>query len=395
MTTISHFGNIVLILVVLLSGGLQAAPAPLLEVDFGKGDRPIPTVDKEQQKVSGSLPAGWADDSTFQKQVDVRYDAVSEPDKTFLRVHHSGGKFQIKSDISDEATEETLYRLSLELRSAERSPVVVSIFEPGKPRKQLWTRLFDTSEIWNEASASFRLPPHKAPLNLMIWSFGDVTDIGKMSIIRETTSDLIERIKREHPDGDKAINLLHNTRFPLGIQSGWAIDRDHSDEDIELAADEKVIGPSGSPALKLHSTSPMFTEVTPFDIPWTFHPHVASIYARGKGALRLIVRGADRELAAANAQLKQDAWTRLVLPFQPVLLGTLYQLQFYSSGDVWIDALQVEPGKKEHDYASAMRAEVALGWPKSEVSAARIQFEDEPAIMDWAVTNGPADGHVM
>jgi hypothetical protein len=365
----------------------RAEPKTILETDFGAAKQPVQAVDKADQNVSGSLPKGWSDDSTFQKQVDVRYEPAQEPEKNFLRVHRaSSGKFQMKAVLDDSAAEETFYRLSIETRSFARSPIFVQIFEPGKPRKQLFSRQFDASEIWNESTATFRLPPHKAPINLLVWGWGDDADFGKFSLVRETTSDLIERLKKEHPDGDQARNLLRVSRFPLGLQSGSAIDRDHSDEEIEIAADEQVTGPSGAPALKLHSRSPMFTELAPFDIPWTFQPHVLSLSARGSGTLRVIMRSGDREVAAIDVALAPEKWTRQALPFQPTLLGGIHQVQLYSNGDAWIDALQVEPGKVATAYRAG--AEVALAWPRSDVSAARIQFDDEPPLMDYAVTLG-------
>ncbi len=379
----------------LLSFSISAEPTTILETDFGKADQKIQTIATDQHKVSGSLPAKWADDSTFQKEADVQYEPVTESDKAFLRVHRAGsGKFQMKSRLDDSSKEEAYYRLSIEVRNAARSPIFVQIFQPGKPRTQLFSRQFDASEIWNEASATFRLPPHKAPVDLLVWGWGDQSDFGKMTIVRERTNDLIARLKKEYPEGGKAQNLLSNTRFPLGILSGMAIDRDHSDEDL-LVAPDSVGAPSGSPALHLHSTTPMFTELPPFFIPWSFSPHVLSMSVHGTGTLRILMRGDDHEIAAQDAVVLKNAWSRNVLKFQPVLLGAIHQIQLYSNGDVWIDALQVEPGTKDTEYHSQTRAEIALGWPKSEVSAARIQFEDEPAVMDWAETDGPTDGHVM
>jgi hypothetical protein len=385
---------VLILFVIVLGQRAGAEPKTILDTDFGKADQPIQAGETADQKISGSLPAPWADDSTFQKEADVRYEPVKDPEKNFLRVHRaSSGKFQMKASLDDSATEETFYRLSIETRSFARSPIFVQVYQPGKPRKQLFSRQFDASEIWNESTATFRLPPHNAPIDLLVWGWGDESDFGKMSIVRETTSDLIARLKKEHPDGGEARNLLRVSRFPLGLQSGSAIDRDHSDEVMEVAADEKVVGPSGAPALKLHSASPMFTELSPFDIPWTFHPHVLSLQARGTGMLRIMMRSGDREVAAINATLKPDQWTRQVLPFQPTLLGAIHQVAFYTSGDVWIDALQVEPGKKASPYQS--RPEVALSWPKSEVSAARIQFEDEPPVLDYAVTGAPKDASLV
>src|SRR5207302_830360 len=80
--------------------------------------------------------------------------------------------------------------------------------------------------------------------------------------------------------------------------------------------------------------------------------------------------------------------------FNPSLLAQTHQLQLVSSGTIWIDAMQIEPGSAASDYQSRNRAEVSLAVSLGNASAARIQFIDEPPLIDFAVT-GKASGAIL
>ena len=183
------------------------------------------------------------------------------------------------------------------------------------------------------------------------------------------------------------------SRFPLGIQSGWGLDREHSDEQMEVRSDDTVIGPSGSPAMKLAVADSMRTEIAPFDVPWPFIPHTASLYVRGKGHLTLVVLVDGRQIAAADIDAA-DQWKRVACTFNPAMLAETHQLQLVTTGTLWIDAMQVEPGSSATEYQSALPCEVSLSLPPSQTSTPRIQFIDEPAAVDFAVT-GKFSGAVL
>src|SRR5205085_6614087 len=80
--------------------------------------------------------------------------------------------------------------------------------------------------------------------------------------------------------------------------------------------------------------------------------------------------------------------------FNPALLAQTHQLQLVTSGTIWIDAMQIEPGNAVTEYQSALSCEISLALPKSEASEPRIQFIDEPPVVDFAVT-GKASGAVL
>ena len=71
--------------------------------------------------------------------------------------------------------------------------------------------------------------------------------------------------------------------FPLGLQSGWSIDRDYSDGDqVQVDSDPKVPGPSGCAALRINATAKGIRLYSaPFAVPWSFETHVLSVSVRG------------------------------------------------------------------------------------------------------------------
>ena len=161
---------------------------------------------------------------------------------------------------------------------------------------------------------------------------------------------------------------------------------------MQVQADPSVIGPSGSPAAQTLSVADgMRTEIAPFDMPWPFLKHTASIFIRGKGHVTIVVLADGRQIAAADADAS-DAWKRMAVTFAPVMLAETHQLQLVTTGTVWVDAMQVEPGESPTPYKSAMPCEVsAAAVSPGEVSAARIQFIDKPATIDFAVTGNAKD----
>src|SRR5206468_1321063 len=92
-----------------------------------------------------------------------------------------------------------------------------------------------------------------------------------------------------------------------------------------------------------------------------------------------------------DADVNGDEWKRVSVRFSPAMLAETHQLQLVTSGTIWIDALQVEPGESATEYQSALPCEVSLAVPQSETSTPRIQFIEEPATIDFAVTGNASN----
>ncbi len=88
-----------------------------------------------------------------------------------------------------------------------------------------------------------------------------------------------------------------------------------------------------------------------------------------------------------------DRWQRIHLTFEPRLLADIYSVRFESkqSCDIYLDAMQVAPADEQTggpiEFAAQTPYEVALQVPASEASAARVQFDDEAAALNFCVTS--------
>ena len=162
------------------------------------------------------------------------------------------GRGRISIPVDTASAAPAFYRLTIASRDTTRTPVLVSIRTIGAPARALWSASLDPNETFTDREFVFQLDPHAERTALaMMTAQPHALEVGRIRLTRESRDDLIAQIKREHPDGDKRQNLCRISRFPLGIQSGWGLDREHSDEQMEVRTDESVIGPSGSPCVKL------------------------------------------------------------------------------------------------------------------------------------------------
>jgi hypothetical protein len=241
---------------------------------------------------------------------------------------------------------------------------------------------------WQSFSYDFRLTRFETKVGFFIGLEGVSTlDLSRLRLERLTRTDYIAELEEKYGGGTPR-NLLRITRFPLGLQSGWALDRDNSDgDDVVISPDPSCIGPSGAPSLHVKTSEPTRLYSAPFAVPLAFRPHVASLYVLGSGTLQITVRAEERAIADRTFTLEgKGQWERVQVRFSPVLMCPSYVLQLAFSSELHLDALQVEAGTAATPYAPQNDAEVSLGIPDSDASVARVQFTDEPARVLWCVT---------
>ena len=373
------------------AAGAAAPSAVLVDADFGKSPGNWRRVPKHE-RIGGALPAGWSDDSSWAR-VWVNYRQVGKGGRRFLRAtvaRLDEGRAQFHYIIPDFGTP-TYFRLTLTARSLTGSAAEIGIRMQGPPYEFLWSRTLAVPKRWRDYAFDFRLKQNPQTVGLWVNLSGvGSIDLAKVRLVRMTREGLIAELKARHPAGGPA-NLLRVSRMPLGMQSGWSLGRDNSDgDDVRIAADPNVVGPSGAPSLSICSAERIVLHTAPFDVPRAFEPHVASLYARGTGKLHLSVVGGRRLGGKGSAELSGDRWQRLTVRFMPELMRRFYGLRLGGEGQIWIDALQVERGKEAGSYRSRLDCEVALACD----SPIRVQFDDEKALVRWAVT-GKASGAVL
>jgi hypothetical protein len=374
------------------SQGAAAAPRTLIDTDFGIAGSPIPAA-ASSGRVSGSLPAGWRENSEWAKAY-VTYGVGKEQDRAFTRVSLTridDGWAQMAFDLPD-IKAPCLMRLSLTMRSPSASAVQIGVRLRGAPYDFLWQQTLLPTPQWNPYSFEFPLEQAKQPVAFfVVFPHVGTVDIDALRLVQLSYDDLKAEIRARHPEGGPP-NLLRCSRFPLGIQSGWSLGREDSDgDDVVIVPDAGALGPSGAPSLCIRPSGPWRLFCEPFTVPVPIDRHTASFYARGEGTLTTAVVVDGRLLAATRQELKAGPdWQRIAVSFDPSLMGKVYCVRLEGTGTTWIDAMQVAVGGSPRPYVPQMKAEVALACPASDASAARVQFADEPAELAYAVTGAPA-----
>ena len=372
----------------------------VIDTTFGEGQAvatPAP------DRIAGTLPAGWSDNTEW-AQVWVDYRSGEEEARPYTRVATSkveDGWAQLKHSLPTIASD-TYVRLEITARSLDDKMIRVALREEGKPYTTYWETNANLRSEWKTFHYEFRQGRIDQPFGLYFMSegIGDF-DLATCKLTYFSREQLIADLK-QRAQGTGTKNLLRLSRFPLGMQMGWSLNRDYSDGDqVVIEGDKDCVGPSGFPSLRVQGRDGVNFYTTPFSIPNAFGKHVASVSLKGTGQIAIRVICDRRTLASRDVSLTGE-WQRLCVPFEPRLLADCYSLRFEStqSCDFHLDAMQVAPLDESTgaptEFAGQLPYEVAIQVPASDASAARIQFDDEPAGLDYCVTSTePASGAVL
>jgi len=376
----------------LFSGAAVAAPQVLIDTDFGSPGEAFSDIDTAKgNRITGALPEGWSDNTGWKSKVVAEYTATAEGGRGFLRVSQtSGDGLQFTHALPGAEKEAGYYRLGFSARSLAGGSLGVRFV--GGPYTTVWSASPAMDGQWRDFSYDFRLTPQDQSLGLYVYLAGNGTlDLGRLALVRLSEADLIDEIKARHPTAGSG-NLVRLSRFPLGLQSGWSIDRDYSDGDqVQVDSDAAVPGPSGIAALRISAPDGIRVYSAPFAVPWSFETHVASLDVRGDWEGLLIVAGGRGEICASQPlKLSGELWQRVALSFKPILLAPAHHLRLEGKGTLWLDRLQVEPATAASAFAPQRPAEVSLALPPSDASAARVIFAGEPLSIRYAVVGASA-----
>ena len=258
------------------------------------------------------------------------------------------------------------------------------------PYTFLWSEQVQSTGTWVERSWTFRLeriPSRQLGIFLCLNGLGQV-DLRRVSLERLSSEEIAALIRRPAPT---LRNLFRNSRFPLGLQSGWNLDRTCASEMAE--SDPAKPGPSGAPALRLAATTGCTLYTEPFQVAEPTRQHRVALAFTGSGTWRLAMLQQGREIAAKTLTPSGD-WQRDSLAFQPDPTARAFALRLSGTGTLWIDALAAYAGDEDRPYESAGLCEVALAPTRSEIAETRIQFLDEPRTLSYAVT-GQFQGAIL
>lgn len=388
----SHVSYVFSLLLLGLTPGASAQPQTVLDTDFATAYQPvqIPGATSSQQ-IAGVLPEGWHDDSTWNTSIRVTYQNLSDGKRRFLRItNRVGGRAQITHPLPA-VTQRDVYDLTLTARSLTHAGIEAGVRDVGTPYAFPLHATATLTPRWHDYHFRLVMDPQSQPVGFWVTleagSPVSEIDLAHIRLLRLTRDDLIQEIKTRFPNPGSG-NLARVSRFPLGLQSGWSADNS------EATADPSVVGPSGAPTLRVHSIGVERVTAAPLAVRWSFEPHVLSLSLRGTAQGRVIVRGERREIAQTPFTLSGDGWQRIVVPFTPDLMGKSHDFEIESSGTLWVDAVQLERGTKAHDFTPPMPVEVSLACPSSDASLARIQFDDETPVINFALL-GTRPGAVL
>jgi hypothetical protein len=381
------------LLLLLASLPAVAAAAMLIDSDFGGADRGVVGRDgNPNARVTGVVPEGWADDSGW-AEVWAECRIVKEEGRRFLRINvtkKDTGRLQLTLDPLPDVQGETYFRLTFRLRNFTGAPMEIGLRMSGEPWEMYWSVKSAFTREWRDYRYDFRLDGNDQQMGLWLNVFGvGEVDIARLRLERLSKEALVAELKAKHPDGGPA-NLIRNSRLPLGLQNGWALDRDCSDgDDVKVGPDRDVIGPSGAPALRIEPEGHVKLRVEPFGVVCPVVKHSAVMQVRGEGEWRFVVNAEGHDLGSETLKLAGDEWRRAEVQFTPSLMAKVYEWRLEGSGDIWIDSLQVGPadkvGRKASDFSPAGECEVALACHEGDASAARVLFDDEPARVRYCV----------
>ena len=385
----------VFLISVLLIGSLcfrsNAAPAALIDSDFGAAAQPVAIATlTPTQSIQGVVPDGWYDNSSWNPTINVRYQVLSEAGVRFWRVENGPiARAQLAHSLPD-VTARCTFDLTVTARGDAQHTVECGVRLVGSPYDNVGPFHLDLSTQWQTFHYRVSINPQSQSVGFWFnFDPGLRMDIRTFTLKRLDRADLIDEIKARYPNGGQG-NLARSTRFPLGLPVGWAVPSDEAlGRAVTVSTDPTAIGPSGTPALRIESADGAAVTAAPFHVPWSFAPHVLSLAVKGQGSIQIQVRGDNHVVSSKDFTLTND-WQRVVAPFTPLFDAKSNDFQVRVKGTAWLDALQVEQGDTATSYAAPMPAEVALACPQSDASVARIQFTDEPDRITFAVAGSAA-----
>ncbi len=334
----------------------------------------------------GVLPAPWNQDFAHFMKAEASTKIVNLGPEHFMRFDVQKGAPQFSVPVQGIEAGKN-YRLTAYVRNQTGGPVKMSLRILPAPYTTLAAGSLLPGQTWSRQTLHFKVPEDKPdlPVALMMnFEENGIFDVVSMKLEEcEGASEIVRR------PSIALRNYFRNTRFPLGLQSGWTIHRDASYGVI--AADPSVKGPSGEAALKLESLPGKQIGLCsePFNVADPKVKNAVSFAYRGDGKFIAGIWTENRQIFAIPLPPSKN-WKRISVPFTAPVDSWAFTLRLTGTGTLYLDSFRAAPENRK-GYEVDGECEVALAVPKSETSASRIQFADEKSAVQYYVS-GKADG---
>jgi hypothetical protein len=358
------------------------SPRCLIDSNFSKSVSSKPQGTKGS--FSGVLPAGWQENFAAWTRSVARTKLMNSDGEKFLRftVEKLAPAVQFRIPVPmDRVVTPWSYKLRIKYWAESEGAIGLRLMD--RPYNFCWRTSLPASEAWQEKTITFPLTDKvKQRIGLYFYPGPGNTDIAFIKLERTVNNEV--RSLSFRPDKNAA-NFFRNSRFPLGLQSGWNF--------INIcqgraSAAPDVPGPSGCPSLKLepvkgYSSLALCSE--PFQSGNPEDKNYLAFACKGKGKWQLLIRENGKTKKSINFTAG-NTWKRVIFSFNADPSAYAYSFRLTGSNVLYLDSLQAWAGNPDRKYASAGECEIALAPAKSEISQARIQFEDEPSQIKYCIT---------
>ena len=362
----------------------------LLDVDFAQTGPDLHKTGKGS--FDGPLPAGCSEDFPGWNTSAAGTTRLTEDGKTFLRfnVKKLDGLVLFRMPDAKKLEVPGYYKISVACRCPD-APLNLHIRQLEKPYRTFWEEDIEKGAGWVERTCLAGLENSKNPISSAAVDFSGlrlylslksgITDIASIKLAKISKDDYMAEKAAGIARPAKGIaNFFRNSRFPLGMQSGWNVSRDSFGATVN--ADSANIGPSGAPSLKIDSKTYIIVYSEPFQSDNPFIRNWVSFAFKGTGdwKVRVVKGGVSRNLAVSRD------WKTEKIEFKPDPLAKGFSLAFSGSGTLNLDSFMAKSGTTDESYVSAGDCEIAMAPADSEIASTRIQFADEPATVKFRAT---------
>ena len=362
----------------------------LLDVDFAQTGPDLHKTGKGS--FDGPLPAGCSEDFPGWNTSAAGTSKQTENGKTFLRfdVKKLDGLVLFRMPEAKKLEVPGYYKISVVCRCPD-VPLNLHIRQLEKPYRTFWDEDIEKGAGWVERTCLANLENSKNPISNAAVDFSGmrlylslksgITDIASIKLAKISKDDYMAEKAAGIARPAKGIaNFFRNSRFPLGMQSGWNVSRDSFGATVN--ADSANTGPSGAPSLKIDSKTYIIVYSEPFQSDNPFIRNWVSFAFKGTGEwkVRIVKGGVSRNLAVSRD------WKTEKIEFKPDPLAKGFSLAFSGSGTLNLDSFMAKSGTTDESYVSAGDCEIAMAPAESEIASTRIQFADEPATVKFRAT---------